>query len=122
MNIERNVAREMLVEALNSAWIFEFLRNHHATRKLTPAQFLPAAREALFRYFDVVYAHLYDDRTKAEVDAAFREVATQAVIVKPRDGYGVYKLTPEWNISEHGDTFDGEYEQVAPEWKRALTP
>jgi hypothetical protein len=42
-----------------------------------------------------------------------REIADEAVIVKPRHRSGACCIVGRWLISELGDTHDGEYELAA---------
>lgn len=116
--ISRFDRMDMLREAAESSWLSSFMSNFQPR----PAKdLLPYAREGIFLYLRERYAPILWEQGvgRADSDVMLREIADEAVIVKPRHRAGACCIVGRWAISELGDTHDGEYEQVAPPWTRS---
>lgn len=104
---------DMLREAGESSWLRSFLENFQG--KHTAASLLPIAREGIFFYLRERYAMTMREQgyTREEAEKALRDLANEAVIVKPRHRVGAHCIVGRWMLSELGDTHDGEYELAA---------
>ena len=113
--------KDLVREAITSAWVDSFLREHLKNERWSTERILPVAHEIIYQYLRVhsEVMMMFDLLETHEVEEYLREVAAKVVIVRPsHDQPGARKLCPSWDISEHGDTYDGEYEQVAPVFER----
>lgn len=120
--ISRFDRMDLLREAAESSWLKAFMEHYQldAGHK-TVAELLPVVREGIFLYLRERYAATLIEQGcgSSGADVILREIADEAVIVKPRHRAGAHCIVGRWLISELGDTHDGEYEQVAPPWTRS---
>lgn len=106
---------DMLREAGESSWLKAFLESYTMGVKRTAETLLPIAREGIFLYLRERYAPTMWEQGvgRADVDVMLREIADEAVIVKPRHRVGAHCIVGRWMLSDLGDTHDGEYELAA---------
>lgn len=122
LTFTREVRASILRDVCGSVWMRQFLTEMMRAHKLTGQTMIERVRKGVEEYLHVrerptLIAQGY---TLESIERELRSVAEDIVVLRPRNRarWGVYVLAKRSDVSELGDTHDGEYEQVAPPFVR----